>query len=276
MSTREIVVICPACSKKGSINLNTEKINSNERGITAVNIPLELICTHSFIAYIDKNFMVRDCFSADFVIQLPQIKIQNTEFDLNFDLDLIKLNFHAITFFRILRTYFSNTKTLFLNEISSLNRHFNSFVDSITHNDFPYDFLIETPSIYEKNKKQYKKYTIFDRNKIIGDKSNIFKRKKNKVEEKIIEKFLNERNLRSSHLIIKNEVQKAFILGKFIQDFVVERNITKKVNYKIIKKEIEVKYNIEIEDFYLEFIKDLVYNFFEIRIETYDSLTDFI
>ena len=70
----KVEIRCPSCAKIGKIEIKESILNQSVRGITAVNISERLICEHSFIAYIDKNLDVRDCFIADFQIELPQLK----------------------------------------------------------------------------------------------------------------------------------------------------------------------------------------------------------
>ena len=48
-----------------------------KRGLLAVNIPQNVICSHSFIVYIDKNLVIRDYFIADYQLQI-EIPILDT------------------------------------------------------------------------------------------------------------------------------------------------------------------------------------------------------
>jgi hypothetical protein len=70
----KVEIRCPSCAKIGKIEIKESILSQSIRGITAVNIPENLICEHSFIAYIDKNLAVRDCFIADFQIEIPQLE----------------------------------------------------------------------------------------------------------------------------------------------------------------------------------------------------------
>ena len=96
---------CPICSENGRFVISEEAIKNVERGILAVNIAEGFICSHNFIAYVDKNFAVRDYFTTDFKIELPQIsieKIKNQTFPSEtIDMDLIKLNMHALSLIHI-------------------------------------------------------------------------------------------------------------------------------------------------------------------------------
>ncbi|HEY0088616.1 MAG TPA: hypothetical protein VGB37_07220, partial [Candidatus Lokiarchaeia archaeon] len=67
-----VKINCPICEKKGTIDVSQEIMKNVSRGLLAVNIAKEIVCSHSFVAYIDKNFNVRDYFTADFQIEIPE------------------------------------------------------------------------------------------------------------------------------------------------------------------------------------------------------------
>ncbi|MFX1394960.1 MAG: hypothetical protein ACFFAH_15510, partial [Promethearchaeota archaeon] len=62
----KVQINCPICSKTGSIEISHNILKDSLRGLLAINIAKDIICSHSFIAYIDKNLNVRDYFVADF------------------------------------------------------------------------------------------------------------------------------------------------------------------------------------------------------------------
>ena len=108
----KVEIRCPSCNKRGNIEIAEDIINQSARGVTAINIPQDQICTHSFVAYIDKNLAVRDCFMADFQLELPQMEIeQPAEKEIPdasvADVDLIKINVPALTL-----TYFIRASLL--------------------------------------------------------------------------------------------------------------------------------------------------------------------
>ncbi|MFX0030738.1 MAG: hypothetical protein ACFE8B_16110, partial [Candidatus Hermodarchaeota archaeon] len=66
----KIEVRCPICSKWDHIEVSDDATKDLEKGLLAVNINSGMICNHSFVAYVDKNFIVRDCLIADFEIKV--------------------------------------------------------------------------------------------------------------------------------------------------------------------------------------------------------------
>ena len=90
----KIDVRCPICSEWKNIEIPDDVTKNSKKGLLTINITSGMICEHSFIVYLDKNLVVRDCFVADFKIEVPDESI--IQADKNgadtFKLDLIKLN----------------------------------------------------------------------------------------------------------------------------------------------------------------------------------------
>ncbi len=59
-------IICPSCAKNGYIEVSEKDIKGTSRGVLAVNIAENILCSHTFIVYVDKNLMIRDYFLVDF------------------------------------------------------------------------------------------------------------------------------------------------------------------------------------------------------------------
>lgn len=62
---KNVLIQCPSCQAKKLIKIPV-KIISQSKQLTTVSIPLDLICGHSFQAFIDKNFKVRAYQKVDF------------------------------------------------------------------------------------------------------------------------------------------------------------------------------------------------------------------
>ena len=78
----KVKINCPVCSKYGIIEVEENIIINSKRGVAAVNVSSDLVCEHSFIAYIDKNFNVRDSFISDFTVDLPEMDtVQQIDMD---------------------------------------------------------------------------------------------------------------------------------------------------------------------------------------------------
>ena len=64
----DVKIECPKCNQSGSIKVEENIVKESLKGVTAINIAEDLICFHSFMIYIDKNFKVRDTFISDFKV----------------------------------------------------------------------------------------------------------------------------------------------------------------------------------------------------------------
>ena len=73
--TKKVHIICPECNKTGIIDVQENIMEEREKGIAAINVVENLVCKHSFVVYVDKNFIIRDAILIDFTIELPQINL---------------------------------------------------------------------------------------------------------------------------------------------------------------------------------------------------------
>ena len=94
----KLEIRCPICSKWDKIEILDGAVKNVKKGLLAVNITPGMICDHSFIAYVDNNLTVRECFIVDFKIEAPEVEISQKEDDKalpeaeQIRFDLIKLN----------------------------------------------------------------------------------------------------------------------------------------------------------------------------------------
>lgn len=276
---RKIEIRCPNCNKQGFIELSIEKFPNIARGLLAINIAANTICSHSFIVYVDKNLRIRDYFIADFQIHLPDITIDKKELQSDkipvkniFDIDLIKLNLPAILITYILKAVFNYKKVLIISDQQFLHNHIINFCKYITKDSFQSTISILTEEEYKKVKKQYNDFVVFKDLKIIKNKDFI-DTKKLKVEKQIVNRFLAEPDLGYSYIILKNEVQKAFELSKEIMELIKNYKNTEKIGKKELIDLLAKKYSIKISILYLEFLLDIVKNYFKFDLSL---LSDYI
>ena len=64
---RPIDVICPICKTKKQINIPENVINEAKQ-LTSISISKDIVCTHHFQAFVDKNFVVRGYQKVDYHI----------------------------------------------------------------------------------------------------------------------------------------------------------------------------------------------------------------
>lgn len=265
MQSEKISVRCPECSKSGKIEIDSIKISKSPRGVTAINIERGFICDHALVVYVDRNGIVRDCYIADFIVSIPDIKLEK---QINekiipdkelVDVYLLTINLNVQFLARVIRSCLLNQKILILNELNILDKHIQNFFTYMFQDSFKIDISLLNKHDYKKQKKNYKGHVIIDSDNIIQDKSRILKPKLLKLENKIVQKFMEEPDPKSSLIIIKNEIQKAFELSNSAYEYIKTLEKGETLDAEILNKSLQKKYlNIEIQSSYLNFIVEII------------------
>lgn len=278
----EIEIHCPICSKKGIIEVEENLIRKSDRGVSAINVAENLICSHSFVAYIDKNLTVRDCFITDFKIDTPVYELEHKLIEADIpsldiiDVYLITININALWLTFLLRGVFYKKKLLILNNMETIHNHLSKFFKFIFQNSFELNISLETRDNYNKDKKKYKDYIVIDDNEVLNDKNNIMKPKNINIERTIVQMFLGEQDTKSSLILIRNEIQKVFTLSQEI----ITLNKSLKENEELTSKKImdyfkEVK-NIKIQPQYLDFLFEIINNYFNVNLAMSSKTSNFL
>ncbi|MHA1293728.1 MAG: hypothetical protein ACTSQJ_13805, partial [Promethearchaeota archaeon] len=148
-----------------------------------------------------------------------------------------------------------------------LFRHVENFFKFISKNSFEIELYLEEHALYKKNKKLFKDYIVLDVYKVINDKFKILEPKKIKIERTIVQKFLAEYNPKSSLIILKNEIQKAFELSKEIMKLIEDYDSNEKLGKKRLIDMLAEQNNIKISFSYLEFLLDILKNYFKFELK---------
>ncbi|MFO7797163.1 MAG: hypothetical protein ACQERB_07125 [Promethearchaeati archaeon] len=272
---------CPACNSIGFIEVSEEELNNVSRGLLAVNVSEDIICQHTFVAYVDKNLNVRDCFIADFHIEIPDMAstqaiegedISKTD---KIDLVLIKLNMPASLIAYVLKSILFGQKFVIVNDQNYLYEHIKLFIEYLTENSFKTNYEIVPREEYLNKKKEFKDHIVFEGNEVLNDKNKILTDKEISVERTIIEKFLSEADERSSLIILKNEIQKAYKLSEKIMEF-VDNFEGKEIQSKKILDYLSTEENIVIKIPYLRFLIDIVENYFNVKVPISSDISNFL
>ncbi len=279
----QVEIRCPTCKKRGKIQVAQERIEQVTRGLLAVNIAPNVICEHSFIVYIDKNFEIRSYFIADFKVSLPRITKTEKEEDMETlskhisDVDLIKLNLNALMLAYVLKSIFSKQKIVLLIDQEFLHEYIKDFFNYITKDSFDYDISLLKEKEYKQNKKQFKDCVVLQKYNIIRDPDKIIDPKKLKIEKQIIHNFMTESDLGFSYIKLKNEIEKVYRFTNFIVDYITQDEDKKKPNTIYLKKVLEEHYGTKIDQVYMNFLTDVVKSYFGIKLlSTTESLFDIL
>ncbi len=269
----KIELRCPSCSTIGHVEVSENIVKQSTSGLLAVKTQ---ICSHSFIAYIDRNYLVRGSFVPDFHIELPELEVDSMEGskvpDSNvLDIYLIKINFYALTLAFIIRSCLLKRKTLFLVDEEFLHDHLHQFFNFIFKDSFEIDISIENSEKYKKSKKSYKDFIILDKEKIIRDKNNLLKPKKIKIERSFIHKFFAETAPDVSLIMLKNEIFKAFIISKEIMELLSNYEGEEKLGKIKLIDMLGEKKEIRISSIYLDFLLEIIKNYFNFDLSMLSS-----
>ena len=233
----KIEISCPVCKKRGLINIEENLVNKSTRGVTAVNVGDSLICDHSFVAYIDRNLVVRDTFVCDFKIQLPQIESEleiDSELQVDFDMDVIKLNVMPSLLVNLIKGVLAKKPVVVISDHEFLNEHYSKFYQYIFGDTFSANITFLSHQDYKKERKNYKDSLILDGINIIQDKDKIIESIKSKIVQVIVQRFFAEFDQTSGVIILKNELAK---ISRIIQN-ILSFNSTLKEGQELNSKDL--------------------------------------
>ncbi|MFW9949174.1 MAG: hypothetical protein ACFFKA_03485 [Candidatus Thorarchaeota archaeon] len=276
----KLEIRCPSCSRRGLIDVIEDEVKSSSRGLFAVNITEGIICEHSFVAYVDKNLIVRDTFMADFQIDLPEITseeqiLADTSALLSkIDLSLIKLNLTAFQLSYIIRAIMLNKKIVVLSDQEYMFDDVRNFFSYITENSFENTAEIIAEPDY--NSANYNNHILLRGKDILKDDDKILDSKKLGIEREIIQKFLNEYDHSTSLIFLKNELKRAFELSKSIIQYIQRLNKKDRIITKKLIDFLNKKYRIKIQVPYIEFLYEIVEHYFGVKIPKSSDVADFL
>jgi hypothetical protein len=277
---KKLEVRCPSCSNRGYIEVPEEEVVKAARGVFAVNVLEGVICEHSFVAYVDKNFAVRDTFIADFQLELPDIVPEQEigpdiaqQLDL-IDISLIKLNFSASLLTHVIRALLFKKKIFLLFNQSYMVDNIYKFIEYITLNSFKANILVISGDQYDIY--DIKDSIILDGNKIIKDDNDILNAKTLGVERSLVRKFLAEYEPKPSLIYLQNGLQKAYELSKTVVDIVNNLKKKEKVYSKNVIEEIAKIHYVKVQLPYLDFLYKIVENYFEVKVPKSSNVSNFL
>jgi len=277
----KIDVRCPICKKWDKIEIADDATKNITKGLLAINISAGMICEHSFIAYVDKNLIVRDTFIADFKIEnieppiaqeTEELPIPETE-SINFG--LVKLNIPEILMAYVFKAAFLGEKIIILSEEEFLYTHVVNFFKYIMRDFFDIAIITMSNDDYKENKKGYKDYIVFKNREIVQDKNKLINPKKVDVEKSITHKFTSEFELVPALIILRNEIQKVYEFSKTIAELIKNRE-NKPLTSKMLIDHVKQKYGETIHMPFLRLLINIIKSYFKVEVPKIDGVTDFL
>ena len=263
----KIEVRCPACSKRGTIEISEKDVKKAAKGLFAVNID-KTFCSHSFVAYVDKNLSIRDCYIADFQIGLPEAlqdkKVETVPIKIeDINLTLVKINLLPTLLVNTIRAIVTGKKIAILSNEPFIYKHIENFLKYITANSFKNEIAIISVEDYKKEKKLYKEHIVLQANQIIKDETNIINPKKMGIERAIVHNFFDSYNLETSIFLLKNELLNLHEYSRDLIDLFNSYKGSKKLGKKELIKQLTKRWNINFTENYLELLLDILTHYFD-------------
>jgi len=263
----KIEVRCPACSKRGMLEISEEEVKKAAKGLFAVNVD-KVFCSHSYIAYVDKNLSIRDCYIADFQIELPEAlpdkKVETVPIEIeDINITLVKINLLPTLLVNTIRAIVTGKKIVILSNDHFINKHIENFLKYITANSFKNEIAIISVEDYNKEKELYKEYIVLQANQIIKDEANIINPKKMGIERAIVHNFFDSYNLRTSILLLKNELLNLHEYSRDLIDLFDNYKEPNKLEKKELIKQLSKRWNIDLTGKYLELLLNILTNYFD-------------
>ena len=263
---------CPSCKKIGLLDIDSELLKQTERGLLAITVPSGKLCSHSFVAYIDGNLDTRDCFLADFMIEIPQLDEEESEEilvpEINVpEIEIVKLTLSASVIIYIIRAALLQKKVLLVSDKKHLYDHYHKFFDYITQNSFTIDLSFTTKILYKLNRKDFQdRFVIGENKEIIRDTHKISNPKKVKIEKRIVHEFFENRDILSSFIILRNEVKKIYKISKKLSEIAEKYHVSELINQDEINESLEDISTTRLQSDFLNLLVDVVEKYFEVHV----------
>jgi hypothetical protein len=274
----KIEIRCPKCSKRNKIEVSEEEVKNTTRGLYAVNVSEGIICEHSFVAYLDKNLVVRDTFIADFQITLPETTAPQEEEEPkltdNIDIDLIKINLTASTIAFILRAMLFKKKIIIISDKEFLGDHLLNLFKFVTSEAFDVDLSLIPINQY--NTTNYGDHIAIKGIEIIKDDDKIIDPKKLKMERTITQAFLNETDPKSSILKLKKEIKLIYDLSSSIADIVNNLKKSEKLYSKTLIEKLKDSHNVKVQMPYLDYLIEVTEHYFNVKVPLSSNISNFL
>ncbi|GAI37308.1 unnamed protein product, partial [marine sediment metagenome] len=124
--------------------------------------------------------------------------------------------------------------------------------------------------------ESFKDYIILKNNKILQDYDDILNPKKISIERVLVRKFLEEYELMPSLIHLHNGIQKSYELSETIVERVKNLKKKEKLISKKIIEEIAKVHSVKIQFPYLDFLYEIVENYFKIQIPRSSNVSNFL
>jgi hypothetical protein len=281
---QKVKIRCPNCGKMGEIQISKDVITSSERGVCAIEVHKNKICPHSFITYVDKNFIARDYFIPDITLEnieiveekepakkikpAEQIKKISDE-DYSFVRSILQRN----NFTYIIHAILMKKPIHLICEVIELHDKIIKVFGEIAGNSFKPQISVGIMEEFNSKKESYKDFLILhlDSEMFLENHYSILSPKDLNFEAEIIKKTFNQSDPTTSLIVLKNELQKLRSLAENVEKMLREESGKgkKKWNKKDVINELNRRNKIKISTKYLYFVLEIIKRNFDFEPSDY-------
>ena len=269
----KVNIRCPLCSQKGILNIDESMIQLKSSGLFSVSIDRNFTCEHAYIAYIDKDYNIRDYFNLDYNIVLPGIIAEEQtdndleELILNHDLDLFKLNLNANILTIIFKSIISKKLIFFIGDKYNYNDTIIPFFKAVSKDSFDFEINIIDEETYKNSKAKFKKELVLNPSTIINNPHKFIDLKRINVEKRIINAFIVEKDSIEGLRILKYHITQSYDIAILISDYIKNQAKAKNFYAKNIIDSLETTNGVIISTQYLDYLVEIVNYYFEIPLK---------
>jgi hypothetical protein len=278
-----IIVTCPICNIKKTVDIPKSLIQGASH-LTAVLIPKNAICVHTFHAFVDKNLIVRGYQKTDFELPITheETKLEENillESELN-DFEAIKWNISPNNLENLIKCIIFNKNVVFVIPDSKydLKQIIQRTFKFIFRDTFKHELTIIRKSDYKKMKNDFKNDVVIGWNDILRDKEKFLERENREIEEKIVRNFYRNASKHDAIINFEYEIRQIFKLSKKIIQIIEKEGERTQLDVLTLKEQIKNQYTLDLDIQYLRYILKVVRYYFKVYvpIDDVDKVQSFL
>ncbi len=274
---KQVFIQCPVCKKSGKIEVPKKKIEEKSSGLSII-IVKKLICEHVFLAYIDKNFIMRESEEV-YYVPSPEIIEKSKEIKEEFfddhEMVMIQMNLYPLTLSYILKCFLNNQSVGIILEENQdfLKPTYEKLFNYLFNRTFEINYQILSEYDYSNLKNELDLPIIIKNVEILKDEHGFLTENEFAVERGFINKFYNENYGRDTLKALKLEINNAFMLANTTKNYITNN---KKLNLNKIIKYLENEFKINVDIKYAEFLLEIIKNYFNLEVKSIYKNVEFL
>jgi hypothetical protein len=267
----KITVTCPICHEKKQVDIPKSLIKGASH-LTAVLIPKNIICEHTFHAFVDKNLTVRGYQKTDFELPLTleEAKLEENlllDSELN-DFEVIKWNISPENLEYLIKCIIFDKNVVFVlpdsqNELKEVIVRTLKFIFQDT---FKQNLTILIKSSYKNMKNDFRNDIVIGWNKILRDKDNFLNKEDITVEEKIVRNFYRNASKHDAIINLEYEIRQIFKVCNKAIELIEHKGEGTSIDVLTLKEQMKEQHFLDLDIQYMRYILKVVRYYFKVYV----------